>query len=121
MTRTVPITKLLPNTGSWKIQEEHTPRPMTPYAMHTLIEIEKDNWGIIYYVGTRVEKIGKGKIETVTDESRDVKRVVFAFDPDSQLFSSVDLKSFTADEARIDYAYRIHRLNYKNPYTLPIA
>lgn len=120
MTRTVPITKLLPNTGSWKIQEEHTPRPMTPYSMHTLIEIEKAFCGIIYYVPTRVEKIENGKIQTVTDETRDVKRVVFAFDPVFQLFSSVDLKSFTADEARIDYSYRIHRLNYKNPYTLPI-
>lgn len=89
--------------------------------MHPLIEIEKDNSGIIYYVGTRVEKIGNGKIQTVTDESRDVKRVVFAFDPDTQLFSSVDLKSVIIEYARMDYAYRIHHLNYKNPYTLPIA
>lgn len=121
MTRTVPITKLLPNTGSWKIEDQHIPQPTLPYSMHPLIEIEKDNSGIIYYVPTRVEKIGNGKIETVTDESRDVKRVVFAFDPGTQLFSSVDLKSFTVNEARIDYAYRIHHLNYKNPYTLPIA
>ena len=88
--------------------------------MHPLIDIERHMLGIIYYVGTRVEKIEKGKIETVTDETRDVKRVVFTFDPVFQLFSSVDLSSVTIEYARMDYAYKTKTLNYKNPYTLSI-
>ena len=89
--------------------------------MHPLIDIETHNMGIIYYVGTRIEKIGNGKVETVTDESKEVKRVLFTFDPDTQLFSSVDLSSITVEHARMDYAYKTKTLNYKNPYTLPIV